>query len=133
MKRYNHLYDKIISFENLLLASRKARKGKRFRSSTARFEFQLEKNLITLMQHLSNKTYEPGGYTDFFIYDRKKRLISAAPYADRVIHHAIMNVIEPIFIKTFIYDTYACIKDRGTHKAVERYRSFLKSNRIYLQ
>jgi retron-type reverse transcriptase len=133
VKRANHLFPQIIAFENLLRASSKARRGKRFRRSTALFELNLEKNLFRTIRLLETKTYAPGEYTDFLIHDPKTRRISAAPYRDRVIHHALINVIEPLIGKSFIYDTYACIKGKGTHKAVARYRKFLPKNRFVLK
>lgn len=133
MKRENHLFKKIVSFENLLHASKKARKGKRYKASTARFEYDLEGNIFKIMEILKHKRYEPGPYYDFYIHDPKKRIISAAPYFDRVIHHALINVIEPILGRSFIYDTYACIKGKGTHKAVQRYRAFQEKNRYVLK
>ncbi len=133
MKRQNNLFKNIISFENVLKASKKARRGKRYKASTARFEYDLEKNIFKIIEVLENKTYEPGPYYDFYIHDPKKRIISAAPYFDRVVHHALINVIEPLMGKSFIYDTYACIKGKGTHRAVERYRAFQKENRYVLK
>lgn len=133
MKRKNNLFEKIISFENILNASKKARRGKRYKASTAMFEYNLERNLLKIIEVLSNKTYVPGAYCDFHIYDPKKRIISAAPYFDRVIHHALINIIEPIIGKSFIHDTYACIKGKGTHKAVQRYREFQKKNNYVLK
>ncbi len=129
MKRENHLFERILSFENVLKASRKARRGKRYRASTARFEYDLEKNIFKIIEVLKNKTYKPGPYYDFHIHDPKRRVISAAPYFDRVIHHALINIIEPVIGRSFICDTYACIKNKGTHKAVQRYKEFQKKNR----
>ncbi|MCP4265528.1 MAG: RNA-dependent DNA polymerase [Candidatus Brocadiaceae bacterium] len=133
MKRQNNLFEKIISFENILNASRKARRGKRHKHSTATFEYNLERNLLKIIEVMSNKTYIPGDYRDFHIYDPKKRIISAAPYFDRVIHHALINIIEPVISKSFIYDTYACLKGKGTHKAVQRYKEFQKKNKYVLK
>ena len=113
MKRENNLFERIISFDNVLKSSLKARRGKRFRASTARFEYALEKNIFKIIETLKSKTYEPGPYYDFYIHDPKRRVISAAPYFDRVIHHALINVIEPVMGKSFIHDTYACIKGKG--------------------
>lgn len=126
MRRFGNLFEEIISFENILAASRKARKGKRFKAGTALFEYNLENNIFTIIDLLKSKTWQPGVYTDFYIHDPKKRMISAAPYFDRVVHHALINVIGPVLSRSFIYDTYACIKDKGTHKAVSRYREFQK-------
>lgn len=133
MKRYGNLYHQIICFENLLQASLKARKRKRFKEQTARFELNLEKELISLQRELTAKTYKHGIYRDFFIYDPKMRLISAAPYRDRVVHHALCNIIEPIFDRTFIFDSYACRKNKGTHKAVDRYTAFSRKNTYVLK
>ncbi len=133
MKRHGNLYHQITSFENLLIASRKARKGKRFKDQTSRFELNLEKELLQLQQKLTAKTYKHGGYRDFFIFDPKMRLISTAPYRDRVVHHALCNIIEPIFDRTFIFDSYACRKDKGTHKAMDRYTEFARKNTYVLK
>ncbi len=100
MKRYGHLWPHVISFEALLHAAEQARKGKRFRPAVAAFHFDQERALWKLHEELSTKTYRPGAYRSFFIYEPKKRQISAAPYRDRVVHHALTRVLEPIFEKT---------------------------------
>ena len=133
MKRYGNLYKKIYSFENLLVSSKKAQKGKRFKDSTSKFNINLERELLTLHRELFNKTYTPGSYREFYIYERKPRKISAAPYRDRVVHHALCNVIEPIFEKSFIFDSYACRKWKGTHKAIERFTEFSRKNKYVLK
>jgi len=132
-KTYKNLYPKIINFQNLFLASRKAQKGKRYRESTLEFNMELEKNLFNLQEELQSKTYKHGPYRDFIVKDSKKRLISAAPYRDRVVHHALINIIEPLFDKSFIHDTYACRKGKGTHAALMRFREFLKSHKYVLK
>lgn len=119
MKRHGHLFDRFVSFENLFAAAQAARRGKRFKSSTARFDFDLEHELLALQQELLTQTYRPGPYCTFTIREPKARLISAAPYRDRVVHHALCRVIEPIFERTFIKDSYACRVAKGTHLAVE--------------
>jgi retron-type reverse transcriptase len=133
VKTYKNLFDRITSFDNLLLASENAQIGKRFKESTANFNLNLEKELLKLQVELKQMTYKHGGYRDFFIYDPKKRLISAAPYRDRVVHHALCNIIEQLFDKTFIYDSYACRKGKGTHKAVDRYTEFSRKNKYVLK
>ena len=133
MKRYGDLYPQICAFDNLLEAARKARKGKRTKPNVARFDFQLERELFRLRTELTEKTWQPGPYTSFFIYEPKKRLISAAPYRDRVVHHALCNIIEPLFERGFIHDSYANRKDKGTHRAVDRYTEFCRKNRYVLQ
>lgn len=133
MKRCGYLFDEICSFKNLLIASKKAQKGKRFKTSTGLFNLELENELIVLQGQLQNRTYRMGEYKQFYIHDPKKRLISAAPYRDRVAQHALCNVIEPLFDRTFIDDSYACRKDKGSHKAVGRYTEFSRKNQYVLK
>lgn len=132
-KTYKNLWQQIISFENLLSASQKAQKGKRFKENTARFNLNLEKELFRLQKELAEKTYRPGKYKEFVIYEPVKRIISAAPYRDRVVHHALCNIIEPLFDRTFIYDSYANRKDKGTHKAIERFNAYKRKYRYVLK
>ncbi|MBP0015058.1 MAG: RNA-dependent DNA polymerase, partial [Roseofilum sp. SID2] len=96
-----------MDFSNLLQASRQAQRGKRFRDSVLEFNYHLEQNLAELKQELENHTYTPGEYNTFYIMEPKKRMISAAPYRDRVVHHALCNVIVPLCDRTFISDSYA--------------------------
>lgn len=127
MKRYNNLYSKLCSFENLYSAYLKARKSKRYKEYVLDFSWNVEKELIKLQGELLNKTYKHGEYYEFTLYDAKKREIKAAPFRDRVVHHALCNIIEPLFDKGFIYDSYACRKEKGTHKAVKRLDKFIQS------
>lgn len=122
------LYD----WENLLLAYRKAAKGKRGHADVAEFEYRLEENLLQLQRELQEQTYEPGKYHSFYIRDPKKRLISAAPFRDRVVHHALCNLIEPIFEKSFIFDSYANRVGKGTHKAIDRAQQFARRYKFVL-
>ena len=97
------------------------------------FEFDLEKNLVSLRRDLLERTYLPGPFRTFTITDPKPRLISAAPYRDRVVHHALCNVLEPIFERSFVFDSYACRRGKGTHAAVDRYTAFARKNRCVLK
>ena len=133
MKTHNRLIERIASFDNLLLAARKARKGKRSNAATLRFDFELEKNLLRLERLLAGGQWHPGFYRDFWVFDPKHRLISAAPYPDRVVHHAVCNVVEPLFERSFIHDSYACRRGKGTHAAVDRYTAFARKNRFVLK
>jgi retron-type reverse transcriptase len=133
MYTYNNLFDKMISFENLWQAARNAQRGKRTKTNTARFNFFMERELFQLQQELRDGTYQPGQYRSFYVYEPKKRLISAAPYRDRVVHHALCRIIEPIFEQRFIYHSYACRVDKGTHRAIDKCQTFIKSNRYVLQ
>jgi RNA-directed DNA polymerase len=126
MKTYKHLYLLITDFENLRLAFRGAARGKRSKPDVAAFEFDLEANLIALQDELRSQTYIPGPYHSFRIHDPKPRLISAAPFRDRVVHHALCNVIEPIFERRFIHDSYANRAGKGTHRALDRAQQFAR-------
>jgi len=131
-KRYDHLWPQVTSFDNLLLAFKKAARGKRSKPSVAGFEYDLEANLFTLQSELRRGDYRPGPYVSFPIHEPKRRLISAAPFRDRVVHHALVNVIEPIFERQFIFDTYANRAGKGTHRALDRCTTFMRRFRYLL-
>jgi retron-type reverse transcriptase len=133
MKRHGQLFEQFCSFENLLAASQTTQRAKRYAASTVRFNFQLEQNLLQLRQGLLSGSYRCGAYTHFYIYEPKKRFISAAPYGDRVVHHALCNVIGPIFERTFVYDLYSNRVDKGTHRAVDRYQQFCRLHKYALK
>jgi retron-type reverse transcriptase len=126
MKTHKHLYPLITDFENLRLAFKGAARGKRSRPDVAAFEYDLESNLISLQEELQSQTYHPGPYFNFQIHDPKQRLISAAPFRDRVVHHALCRVIEPLFERRFIFDSYACRAGKGTHAALDRAQAFAR-------
>jgi retron-type reverse transcriptase len=102
------LYAQVCDWDNLLLAHRKASKGKRGNDPAARFEYRLEDNLVALQDELRTQTYRPGPYNSFYIHEPKRRLISAAPFRDRVVHHALCNVIEPIFERSRLSGCREC-------------------------
>jgi len=133
VKTWKNLYPEICSFGNLLEASRKAQRGKRFRADVYAFTSRLEENLVRLARELETRTWQPGPYREFYVQEAKRRLISAAPYRDRVVHHALCNVIEPLFENTFIFDSYACRKGKGTHAAADRYTQFSRKARYVLK
>ena len=133
MKTFKQLFSHITPFENLLLAAEKAQKGKRYKNSVATFHFNLENNLLQLQEELNNQRYSPGAYRTFYIHDPKERMISAAPYRDRVIHHALCNVIEPIFERSFIFDSYANRKGKGIHRGIERYQKYARRYQYVLK
>jgi len=126
MKTYKKLFDKICAFRNLYEAYLKARRGKHNREEVARFTYNLERELFDLQKELKEQIYKTGKYRKFIIFEPKKREISALPFRDRVVHHAICAEIEPIFEKTFIFDSYACRKNKGTHAGVARLKEFIK-------
>lgn len=126
MKRHGHLWERLCSFDGLLQAAEQACRGKRFRPGVVAFHFHLETALCRLLHELESGTYAPGPYRQFVIHEPKRRVISAAPYRDRVVHHALVNVLEPIFERTFITDSFACRRGKGTHAAVRRCRDFAR-------
>jgi retron-type reverse transcriptase len=126
MKRAGSLMEKIASFENLLEAADRARRGKRSRPDVAAFHFRLESNLLDLRSSLLDESYAPGPYRSFRIRDPKPRLISAAPYRDRVVHHALCQVIEPVLDPCLIHDCYANRVGKGSHRALDRCTWFLR-------
>jgi retron-type reverse transcriptase len=133
MKRYGNLWQDITAFSNLLAASKQAQKGKRFRDNVLAFNYNLEQELFQLQAQLLSKTYSPGAYRTFYIFESKPRMISAAPYRDRVIHHALCNIIVPIFERTFISDSYANRIGFGSHRALRRFTEFARSHQYVLQ
>jgi len=133
MKRYGNLWDRLVAWENLISAAHKARLGKRDRAAVQRFEFDLENNLLDLQRELLNCSYMPGGFSTHWITRPKPRLISAAPYRDRVVHHALMNVLEPLMDRHFHPHSYACRKGKGTHAAADRVQSLLQYHRYFIQ
>jgi len=132
MQRVGCLKEKLLSFENLYTAYKKAYLVTKNYSSY-RFAFHVEKELFLLQKELSEDTYVLGDYFYFTITDPKERTISVAQFRDRVVHHALVNILEPIYEKRFIFDSYATRKEKGTHKAIERAQSFLYKNHWYLK
>lgn len=126
MRRVGGLFERIVAFENLLAAERRAARGKRDRTAVQRFEFHLERELIQLQDELRGGRYQPGPFVTFEVQDPKRRAICAAPFRDRVVHHAVCDLLEPVFERRSIHDSYACRKGRGTHSAIARAQSFTR-------
>ena len=127
--RYTHL----IAWPNLLEAVRKAARGKRGHPPAATFEHQVADRLLALQTELTTFTYTPGEYVSFMIHDPKLRKISAAPFRDRVVHHALCSVIEPLFEARFIPDSYANRVGKGTHRAIDRLQTLARQYRYVLR
>ena len=125
MKIYNNLYGEIISYRNLVLAWKKARKGKTKKEYVIEFEKSLKNNLLGLHYELKNKIYKPRELVNFILRDPKTRKISKSDFRDRIVHHAIVNFLEPIFEKIFIYDSSANRKGKGNLFALERFEQFM--------
>lgn len=120
MKTYKNLFARVCTFENLHLAFRKAASGKQGRFSCADFSFHREKEILRLQEELKSGEYRHGEYRDFTVRDPKVRQVRAAGFRDRVVHHALCNIIEPIFEARFISDSFACRKGKGTLAALEK-------------
>jgi retron-type reverse transcriptase len=120
MRRIGGLFEAIASFENLYRAFTRASRSKRHRESVDRFSFRLEGELLRLRAELKSGTYRPGPMREFTIEDPKRRKIRAAPFRDRVLHHAVMGVLEPHFERWLDSDSYACRKGKGTDAALRR-------------
>ncbi len=126
VKTYNALYAEIISWKNLILAWKKARKGKTKKDYVIEFEANLRENLLQLQKELIEQTYKPEPLKTFILHDPKTRKISKSAFRDRVVHHALVRVIEPIFDKTFIYDSCANRKGKGNLFAIKRFYKFAR-------
>ena len=124
MKTYSDIYGDIITLPNLYRAYHEARKGK-VDKTFIDFDRNMHENLWKLHEELSDQTYEPSPYTVFYINDYKERRIMAPHFRDHIVHHAIYNYLEQIYDTTFIYDSFACRKGKGTHKGFKRLRAFI--------
>jgi hypothetical protein len=120
MKRYGHLFEQVCSFKALTRSALQGARGKKTKPRVALFLLDHENEVIEIEGELLAKTYHPRPYRTFKICDPKERMICAADFRDRVVHHAVCNVLEPIFERSFIFDTYACRKDKGTLRAIQR-------------
>jgi len=119
-----HKFEDLISIDNLLLAWQEFVKGKKNRKDVQIFSFNLMYNILELHYDLKNKTYRHGGYQAFKILDPKPRDIHKASVRDRLVHHAIYRILYPFFDRTFVSDSFSCRLNKGTHKALNRFRSF---------
>lgn len=126
MKTHANLYDALCSYENLELAFKKARKRKSFKEYVIEFESDLRENLIQLQFELRTFTYSPRPMETFIVRDPKTRKIGASDFRDRVIHHALINVISPVFEPAFVSDSFANQKGKGTHNAILRFEAFAR-------
>jgi len=133
MRRYGYLFEELYDFENLQSAFNKSFRGLKKKELNSDYYFYLEGNLLSLQSKLKLKTYQPAKYRYFKIHEPKERLISVAGFEDRIVHHALVNVLEPIYERIFIYDSYATRKGKGSHRAIARAQHFLKRNRWFLK
>ena len=128
MKRINNIFERIITIENLMKADEKAQKGKSKTYGVVMHNRNRENNILKLHDMLISKTYKTSTYDIFKVYEPKERDVYRLPYfPDRICHHAIMNILEPVFVAVFTADSYSCIKGRGIHKASFNLRKALKN------
>lgn len=130
MKRIGSLFDRIIDLDNLYKSANKARKNKTKKSDIISYFKDLDNNILEIYNELKDKTYKTSEYYVFKLYEPKERIISKLPFKDRIVHHAILNILEPIFTKCFICHTYSCIKRRGIHKCLKDVQSALKNDNL---
>lgn len=133
MKRYGNLFEQVRGFEPLRRAALEAAKGKKLKPRVARFLLDLEPEVIALEKELIAHTYRPRPYRTFAVSDPKQRMICAADFRDRVVHHAVCEVLEPIFERSLIGDSYACRKGKGSHAAIHRAQEFMQRFPYYLK
>ena len=133
MKTYKNLFGQIVSFKNILLASYKAALGKYEQPNVMRYFATLGENVFQLKNELSQQAYRPGRYDTFEIYHPKPRMISAAPFRDRVVHHALINIVGPLIERRLIYDCYANRIGKGTHRAIRRYQQCMRKYEYVLK
>jgi RNA-directed DNA polymerase len=126
------MFAELTAWSNLLLAHRRAAQGKRGHPNVAAFEYRLEDNLLQLQADLQTQTYSPGAYVSFTIHEPKRRVISAAPFRDRVAHHALCNLIEPVFERSFSDHSYANRVGKGTHRALDQCQQLARRHRYVL-
>lgn len=125
-KTAKHLWPAVVSFDNLVSAWHQARRGKRYAADVLRFYGKLGENLFNLQKQLLGHTWTPAPCRLFTVREPKLRLIQAPYFGDRVVHHALMDVVSPVFERRFIHDSYACRDNKGTHAASRRTTEFLR-------
>jgi len=133
MKRTGKMFDSCISFKALCDAAYRAFRANRNRGDALGFMVNLEPELFRLQRELEDGIYCPGPYRCFTVHEPKERHIAAAPFRDRVVHHALCAALEPVFETRYIFDSYACRKNKGAHRAVARAQQFARSSRYFLK
>lgn len=125
-KKHDHLIEQIADWDNLQLAFHRARSGKRDRTDVQAFAGDLWLHLGNIQHHLLAGTYQMGNYRSFVVFEPKRREILAAPFGDRVVQHALLSVLEPIWDACMIEDTYACRPGKGVHAGVDRLQRWIR-------
>jgi retron-type reverse transcriptase len=134
MRRHGNLYEKITSSENIKLAYVRTRKGKTWQQQVRTFDLNIEENLKRIQEILINKAFKTSVYRTKRIHEPKERVIYIVPFSpDRIVHHALMNILEPIYKPMFIHDSYACIEGKGLHGGSQRTMEFVRANKYCLK
>jgi len=133
VRRAGDLFERAVTFEALLAAARRAARGKRRKRPVARFLLDLEPEVLALRAELRAGTWRPSPFRTFLIAEPKIRRISAVPFRDRVVHHALMDVLAPVLDKTLIPDSYACREGKGGHRAVREAQAFARAGGYFLK
>jgi RNA-directed DNA polymerase len=133
VKRIGYVFEKVTAFASLHDAAYRAFRANRENADALRFMYNLEPELFQLQRELESGVYRPGPYHTFTIWEPKERQIAAAPFRDRVVHHSVCAVLEPVFERRYIYDSYACRKDKGSHRAIQRASRFGCGSRYFLK
>lgn len=126
MKVYKNVFNKVIELDNLFSAWDEFKKGKRSRPDVAYFEFELETHIFKINDELRDETYRHGPYEGFFISDPKRRHIHKATVRDRIIHHAVFSILNPLFENTFVANSFSCRIKKGSHKGVDVVTNMLR-------
>lgn len=122
----NCFYSKL-TFENLINAHKRTRKNKTYHNEVILFELNLENNIINLLNQIKNHKYRLGSYFEFTIYEPKERIIKALPYRDRIVQQwYVEEFIKPYIVPKFIPTTYACLTNKGTHKAAQKVQEYMR-------
>ena len=126
-KKIRNCFYKNLTFEKMLTAHKRARKNKAFKKEVILFEMNLENNIINLINSIKTGKYHLGEYRTFKIYEPKERIIKALPYIDRVVHQwYVEEFIKPYIVPRFVDTSFACLTDKGTHKAVEQVEKYMR-------
>ena len=133
MKRHRHLFEQIVDLGNIYLAAKKSFRGKKFKHTAAHFYFNFENEVLNIQKQLIDGSYQPKPYRVFKIYEPKERNICSADFCDRVVHHAIMNILWPLFERRLINETYACREGKGVHSAIKKSQNLVRKYNFYLK
>lgn len=126
-KKIKNCFYKNLTFEKFMQAHQRARQHKTYKDEVIKYEINLENNITNLVKNIKNKTYHLGKYHSFTVYEPKERIIKALPYVDRIVHQwYVEEFVKPYIVPKFINTSFACIKDRGTHKAVEQIQQYMR-------